>query len=69
MLAAFHLVLELREGRARLLLHGQVEHAGRHVVPHELDADLDAASFFPFLPRFGIQRIPAEKEREDEQIQ
>lgn len=48
-LAALHLVLQSGERRAGLFLHREVKHAGRHVVPHELDADLDTASVFPFF--------------------
>lgn len=57
---ALHLALELGEGRAGLVLHGQVEHAGRHVVPHELDADLDAPALLPLLAWLGLQGVPAE---------
>lgn len=64
MLATLHLVLELGEGRAGLVLNGEVEHAGCHVVPHELDADLDTASFFPLLPWPGLQGVPAKTELE-----
>lgn len=59
--ATFHFVFKFGKRRAGLLLHGEVEHAGSHVVPHELDAHLDAASFFPLLPRLRLQGIPARK--------
>lgn len=64
MLATLQLVLEFSEGRAGLVLYGKVEHAGRHVVPHELDADLDLPSLLPLLPWPGVQRVPA-KRRDD----
>lgn len=63
--APLHFVLELGEGRTGLLLHGEVEHAGRHVVPHELDAHLDASSFFPLLGRLGLQSVPTEMRVQD----
>lgn len=56
--STLHFVLELRKRRAGLLLHGEVKHAGCHVVPHKLDADFDTTSFFPLLSWFGLQRIP-----------
>ncbi len=65
MFATLHFVLKLGKGRAGLFLHGEVKHAGRHVVPHELDADLDAASFFPLLPLLGLQGVPAEMRVEE----
>lgn len=56
-----HFVLELRKRWAGLLLHGEVKHAGCHVVPHKLDADFDTTPFFPLLSWFGLQRIPTAK--------
>lgn len=64
MLAPLHLVLEFGEGRAGLVLYREVKHAGRHVVPHELNADLDLPSLLPLLPWPGVQRVPA-KRRDD----
>lgn len=59
MLSTLHFVLYLGERRTRLLFHWEVKHAGRHVVSHELDANLDATPFFPLLSWFGLQGIPA----------
>lgn len=72
MFSTLHFVLKLGKRRAGLFLHGEVKHAGCHVVPHELDADLDAASFFLLLPWLRLQGIPAEmraEKAEAEQIQ
>lgn len=60
MFSTLHFVLKFGKRRAGLFLHGEVKHAGRHVVHHKLDADLDAASFFLLLPLLGLQGIPAE---------
>lgn len=65
MFPTLHSVFKFGKRRARLLLHGEVKHAGCHVVPHELDADLDLASFFLLLPWFGLQGIPAEMRVEE----
>lgn len=65
MFATLHFVLQLGKRRAGLFLHGEVKHAGCHVVPHELDADLDAASFFFLLPQLGLQGIPAKMRVEE----
>lgn len=63
MLPTLHLVLELGERRAWLVSHGQIKHAGRHVVPHELDAHLYLPTLFFLFAWTGLKGVPAEKNR------
>lgn len=54
---------QLTEGGGSFLLHDQVVHTGRQVVPGELDGDLDVPPLLLLLPRLGLEPVPAGTER------
>lgn len=66
--STLHFVLEFGERWAGLFLHGQVKHAGRHVISHELNVDLDASSFLPLFAWLRLQGIPAKMRTEEARL-
>lgn len=60
-----HALLQLAEGGGALVLHDQVVHAGRQVVPGELDAELNVSSLLLLLPRLRVEPEPPETTEND----
>ena len=54
-----HTILQLAKSRAGFVLHGEVEHAGRHVVASELDRHLKFTALLLLSPRLGVELEPS----------
>lgn len=63
LLLAPDLVFELGETGPWLVRHGEIKHAGRHVVLHELDVEENLASVLVRLAALIQQLVPTENRR------